>query len=115
MTKSLIPALVAIVASLLGLAGCSCDSSIHFSVIVNVVDASGAPINDATVTYSVDGDPAVSCGAATNSNQHICGSEIEGDFTITVTRGSEKKTQELSVDANYCHVETQSITMKLGA
>jgi hypothetical protein len=95
-------------------AGCACTSDIKSSLRIFVVDSTGSAITDATVTYSVDDGPTQDCNNAPNSNEFYCAQERAGDFLITVSRGATKKTQSLEVDEDYCHVETETITITLG-
>ena len=103
----------------LSLAGCTvesaCTEEARSSVTVEVVDASGAPVLDATVTYSVGGAAAKACENTLMNGSYVCGYEETGDFTITVTRGAETKTQTLTVTADECHVIGKNIQIKLGA
>jgi hypothetical protein len=98
---------------LLGPSGCSCTQNIVVSTRVKVADAGGAVVTDATVTYCVDGGTEKACSGSAGA--YICGVEEDGDFTITARKGMLSKTVEVTVDADYCHVETQSFTITLGA
>jgi hypothetical protein len=123
-------ALIFVVVSSLGLAGCGsedtgdgagpggvgCTEEARASVSVKVVDASGAPISDASVTFSVDGAAAQACENFSNGN-YACGFEIAGEFIIGVSRGNESKLDKLTIGktADGCHVDGKTITITLGA
>ncbi len=97
--------------------GTNCSLEARSSVTVKVVDAAGAAVTDATVTFSVDGAAAQNCELFPVGSDYVCGYEIEGDFTITVTKGADTKTQNVTVGktADGCHVEGKTITITLGA
>lgn len=99
-------------ATLIGSSGCGCTLQANWSVLVEVVDASGAFIADATVTYCVDGGIEKPCDLL--GSRYRCGVEQDGDFTITARKGMLSKTVEIEVEEDICHVESQSLTIKLG-
>lgn len=80
---------------------------------VTVIDAMGAAVTDAVLSYSVDGGAAKPCETMPDGGA-VCGFEEKGNFTIFVTRGAEMKMQSVSVGADSCHVITESISIKLG-
>lgn len=81
-----------------------CDDLAVWSVNLTVVDAAGAALPDAQVTYAVDGEDLGACeqleGAAWG-----CGVEVAGEFVITTTlAGYTTDTTEVTVAKGTCHV-----------
>ncbi len=112
--------------SLLGLAACgtdpigpggACTTEARSSVTVTVVDMAGAIVADAVVTFTVDGGASEACELFPGGMTYTCGYERDGQFSITATKGADTKTQAVTItnSADGCHVEGQSITIKLGA
>lgn len=97
---------------LLGPAGCVCKQNAVVSTEVKVVDAFGALVTDAIVTYCVDDGIEKPCSASPEF--YICGLEEDGDFTITARKGMLSKAVEITIDEDGCHPETQSFTIQLG-
>lgn len=118
-------ALAFVVISSFGLVGCgsdgigpgdgSCTNEARASVTVKVVDASGAPVTDASVTFSVDGAPAQACESFPDGS-YVCGFEIAGEFIIGASRAGVSKLDKVTIGktADGCHVEGKSITLTLG-
>lgn len=119
-------ALLFVVISTLGIVGCgsdgvgpgdgACTTEARASVTVKVVDASGTPVTDASVTFAVDDEPARACESFPDGS-YACGFEIAGEFVIGVARNGESKLEKLTIGmtADGCHVEGKSITITLGA
>jgi hypothetical protein len=111
--------LVAIVTLLLGLEGCTtdgegdtgaCTDMAVASVNVDVLDASGAPISDATVTWSVDDAIPEDCESIV-AGSWACGWEVAGDITVNASvPGSKTLSQTVAVDAGVCHVTPAFVT-----
>jgi hypothetical protein len=100
----------------LGLAACDvggeCDLMAVSSLTINVSDNDGAPFEDASVRYSVDGGTVRDCEG--NSGTWICGWEESGDFEVEVSStGFETQTVTAQVEADECHVIPQSIDVAL--
>ena len=117
MTKTLTLPL-ALVAGLM-LTGCpepiACDASAHASISMTVVDETGAPIPDATATYTVDGGAVQDC-EDWGDGSLVCGIEEAGDFEITVDAwGFETATIQQTVGADECHVDGQVLEVELQA
>lgn len=124
--KTRLPLFVFLVlGSSLGLVGCGdvddglgvgCTEIAAASVSVQVVDGSGMPVSEATVTFSVNGGPAQNCETFM-SGSYVCGYEQAGMITITATNGTDTQMQTVTVTktADGCHVQGQSITITLGA
>lgn len=112
--------ILASISALLGLAlagsvvGCGCDTSATSSVTVDVVDTTGAAVEGATVTYSVDDGVPNPCELMAGSS-FVCGWEESGDFTITVKHGAETKTATVTVDDGSCHVDGEVIKVTIGS
>lgn len=110
----------------LGLAGCgsdgiggpnqTCTLEARSSLTVKVVDGMGAAVSDATLTFSVDGGAAQNCENFMDGS-YVCGFEIDGTFVVTATKGmaTQMQTVVVKLTENGCHVDSQSITMTLGA
>jgi hypothetical protein len=94
-----------------------CTLEARTSVGVTVLDARGAPISDATVTYSVDGEREEECVRFPFlvDGRYICGWETAGTFRITARRGAETATATVSVSRGQCHVRSESVTLRLGS
>jgi hypothetical protein len=113
--------------SLFGLAGCganpvagpgvACTTEARSSVTAKVVDKTGAIVSDAVVTFSVDGGAAEMCETFPDGTGYVCGHERAGQFTVSATKGADTKTQTVTVKKtdDGCHVDSQSITITLGA
>lgn len=93
-----------------------CTDEARASVNVIVKDASGAPLNDATVTYSVDGGPSTACDDF-GDGSYACAYEVAGDFVITATGadGASASSDTITVTEDECHVNAQAITITLPA
>jgi hypothetical protein len=115
-SRFLVPVLLFLPFPVLAGTGCvfGCTTEARTSVSVNVVDANGAPVTDAMVTFSVDGSAPQACTSFDNSN-FSCGMEQAGHFVIIASAGGATAKRELDVDADACHVEGQSLTIKLPA
>lgn len=105
-----------------GLLGCGdeavgCTMEARSSVTVKLVDGTGAPVTDATVTFSVEGGAAEACENLLMDGSYTCGYERSGAITVTATKGADMKTQTVTVTMtdDGCHVVGQSITLTLGA
>lgn len=87
-----------------------CTNELRSSVSVRVEDASGAPVNEATLTYSVDGGASKACDGS------VCGWDEVGDFVITA-EGAEGQmnTEEVTVQraSDGCHADSQHVTVVL--
>jgi hypothetical protein len=94
--------------------GIACTTEARSSVTVSVVDASGAPVTDATVQYSVDKGPMTNCEQPGPDGAYVCGYEQKGSFIITATRGAMTGTATVTVTADECHVIGQTVKITLG-
>lgn len=91
-----------------------CTTEARSSVTVTVVDANGAPVNDAALEYSVDGGAKKECIVpGINASEYVCGFEEEGHFTITATSGILTGTATADVVADECHVIGQTVKLTL--
>jgi len=104
-----------------GCIGLSCTEEARASVLVTVVDEMDAIQRDAKVTFSVEGraEQAAECvdptGAGTSCDSWIGGYEQTGSFTVKAASADGTKHAETTfmVDADECHVETQTIKLTL--
>jgi hypothetical protein len=84
----------------------ACTDLAASSVTVNVTDAAdGADLADAVVTYTVDGGDAVDCESL--SVGFVCGFEVVGEITVTVSLDGyapQTETFDIALDADECHV-----------
>jgi len=100
------------------LAGCTvesvCTTEARSSVTVQVFDNLGFPVVDADVTYAIGSGLDQACDSISNDGSYVCGYEQEGDFTITVTKGTATKTEKLTVTSDECHVKSQTVKVTLG-
>ena len=113
-----------IVLVLLAVSGCGsseCSGDAHASVIVRVVNAGGTTVEDAEVTYSVDGgqDQPAECWDKTDNGcaSWSAGIERVGRFLIRATSGDGTKSTTRSVDVGaregQCGVATQDVTLTI--
>jgi len=112
-------ALTCVAAAPPGCGGKSCTMEARASVQVKVVDVSGALVETAKVTFSVDGaaeSPAECLGSTAQScQQWIAGYEVAGTFRIVAKSADGKKRAEQTVlvEKDECHVQTQQVTLQL--
>lgn len=95
----------------------ACTELAAVSVTANVTDDAANAINDATVTFVVDGGAEQGCDFV-GDGSYSCGFEIEGDFVITATKpGFDSATATATVvkDADDCHVVSESVNLVLTA
>jgi hypothetical protein len=97
--------------------GCvtNCTTNLVWSVEVTVVDANGAPVPDAMVTFTVDGGSSQACSTFGDNGLFHCGEELAGHFVIAAEENGASATAEVDVDATTCHVEQMKVTIKLPA
>ena len=107
--------------------GTACTDIAFASVMVHVVDAAGAPLSGANVTYSVDGAPELPAECADDAGcaNFVAGWEVAGDFTITASidvptedpycwyYDTEVSTVTVPSTEDGCHVITQDVTVTL--
>jgi hypothetical protein len=90
----------------------SCTDIAVYSVTASVVNASGSPLDGATVSYSVDGGQSTPCEKLVPGTFN-CGVEKSGTFTIVATYAGKIASATVAVDHNECHVITQKLTLTL--
>ncbi len=93
----------------------ACTELAAVSVTANVTDDAANAINDATVTFAVDGGAAEDCDFVADGS-YSCGVEVAGDFVITATKpGFDSATASATVveDADGCHVVGESVNLVL--
>jgi hypothetical protein len=94
-----------------------CTAEARVSVVVTVLDIDGSVVDDAVVTYSVDGSASEPCQASPGALYH-CGRERLGHFLIAATADGQSATTALTVgraaDQPLCHVGTEDIELTLG-
>lgn len=109
---------------LLALGGCGgtdeaifCTAEARASVMVQVVDAAGAPLAGATVSYRVDSgrEQAAECYAPPDGcSTFVAGREIAGDFSIRAEKvGFQPAAASVTVQRDVCHVTTGEVVMTL--
>lgn len=94
-----------------------CPDIATLSSVVDLVDDSGVPIQDAVVEYSVDGADFVACETWTDEvGRYECGWESSGPFTV---RASAEGYIDGSVDfvvgpsEDGCTVDTETVELAL--
>jgi hypothetical protein len=95
--------------------GTACAEYAASSVTVNLIDESGAPIADATLSFSVDGGASQSCESF-GDGTYVCGWEQAGSIAITAEREgfrSTTETVEVGMTEDGCHVEGQVLDITL--
>jgi hypothetical protein len=102
-----------------------CTDEARSSVVVSVVDASGAAVHDAVVRFSIDGgaEEMAQCmpisggggGTPIRCENWIAGWERGGNYTIKVESpdGTRRAEQQLTVTEDECHVKTEQVTLTL--
>jgi hypothetical protein len=109
---------------LLTLAGCGgtddtivCTAEARASVVVQVVDAAGAPLGWATVSYRVDSGPvlAAQCYVPPDGcSTFVAGMEVAGEFAIRAKKaGFQSAAASFTVQRDVCHVTTREAVMTL--
>lgn len=106
--------------------GAPCTEEARASVVVDIVDASGAPLSGAAVTYAgPDGVIQEAQCVDEACTQLVAGWEIEGEIALTASLRIDTEdpccwyedVQELVVEvpltADGCHVETQRVSITL--
>ncbi len=108
----------ALVALVLVLAGCpsqgeDCTAIAAVSVSVTVVDADGAAVPDATVTFTREGaEEAEPCEEG--PDVYLCGYEVSGILTIRAeAAGFTTAETEVTVTEDECHVQGESVVLVL--
>ena len=100
------------------LTGCGenlCTTEIIFSVNVQILDETGQPVADATPTYSVDGGEEQAC-EDDGTGGYNCGEDQSGEITVHVSLdGYEDEEASVTVEADECHVITESLEIQLVA
>jgi hypothetical protein len=110
--------LLALATALSLVAGCSdgfedpvvCTDELRHSVRVTVID-DGVSVDDADVSYSVDGSALTDCEGF--GTLYVCGAEQSGDFLIVAARGDRTGTTEVEVLSDECHVTTEDVSILL--
>jgi hypothetical protein len=98
-----------------------CTFDARASVVVSVVDPQSKAVEDARVTFSLDGGPdqqaECSAGGGTSGSCARWTAEREraGDFLIKVTSadGKHSAQQQISVGEDRCHVITETVAITL--
>ena len=81
----------------------ACTDDLRYAIDLTVVDDSGVPIPEATVTYSVDGGPTEDCNGV--DGYHSCGPELAGEYELTIEAdGYDVETVVEEVLEDACHV-----------
>lgn len=106
-----------IIALIAGIVGCepinpSCTEQAVASVQLQLRDDAGEMITDASVSFSAAGIAEEDCERI--DDVFVCGWEVEGQLDIHVEAdGFEPQDFSVDVDADECHVITESITRTL--
>jgi hypothetical protein len=96
-----------------GCFGPSCENYAAYSVNVTVADDGGAGVDDAEVTYTVDGGNESDCESF-GEGDYACGVEESGEITVyVVAAGFEEAQQTVEVDADRCHVIPEAMDFDL--
>ena len=99
-----------------------CTLEARSSVLVTVVSPMGTIVDDAHVTFTVNGGPeqVAECLFSSNTSAKGCtrwmaGMETSGEFTLTATSADGQHTKQLqvSVSEDRCHVITKDVTITL--
>ena len=90
----------------------ACTAIAAYSVNLQLEDDQGAPITDANVQFSVDASALADCDDF-GGGSYACGIEQAGAFTIEIDWNGVQETLELEVDADECHVISESESVVL--
>ena len=99
-----------------------CTLEARSSVLVTVAGPVGTIVDDAHLTFTVNGGPeqvaecvSLSDTSAKGCTRWMAGTETSGDFTLTATSADGQHTKQLqvSVSEDRCHVITQEVTITL--
>jgi hypothetical protein len=99
-----------------------CTLEARTSVLVTVVGPMGTIVDEAHVTFTVNGGPeqVAECLFSSNTPAKGCtrwmaGRETSGEFTLTATSADGQHTEQLqvSVSGDSCHVITKEVTITL--
>lgn len=92
-----------------------CDTMVVFSVIIDVEDSLGAPVEDASGMYRVNGGAEVECSRGVSGSQLVCGDDDDGEIEVTVSAPDMVSvTESFTVQmADECHVDPVSATIVL--
>lgn len=96
--------------------GILCTTDIRSSALVTVIDQDGSPIDNADVSYTVDGVEGTFI-ETWSTGQYALGEEEAGDFIVDIFAEIDTDdpccqevgtaTLEFTIEENECHVETQ--------
>jgi hypothetical protein len=116
MLRTSVPLLFSMFATVMHVActtGTACTEEARQSLSVTVTDDAGAAVVDAAVTATHGGD-IKTCESLDDGSYFCDFSEVAGDFVITATKDGFVDTSEsVTVDADACHVITESVTLVL--
>ncbi len=93
----------------------TCTAEIVFSVYATIYDDAGQLIENATVTYSVDGGAEGSC-EMDGIGGHYCGEDEAGEVAIYVlAEGYDDAEETVTVEEDECHVTMEILDIELVA
>lgn len=94
-----------------------CTDLAALSVLAHVADDSGASIEGAAVSYSVDGGDPVDCEHL-QGGDYACGYEVEGEITVYAEAQDHEPAEgsaEVLLDDDGCHVVQEQVDLILEA
>lgn len=96
--------------------GCSpCDDYATASMTISVVDSTGSPVCDASVT-AVDGSEVFELEPSIGADCTYAGPwERGGSYVVQATRGDATGTQTVDVRVGACHVKQELVSITLDA
>ena len=93
----------------------ACTTIAVASTTVTALDADGAPVAGATVTYTVDGEGPLPCDDL-GDGRYVCGYEASGHFVVYAEKeGYVDASTALDVGADECHPIPEAVTITLAA
>jgi hypothetical protein len=112
--RFLLPALFCVASGLAG-SGCADCADTVSGFDVTVVDWSGKPVEDATVTYTMNGGPARSCGLGGDPPSYECPlPEESGDLVVTASHDGMSETGPAYFNLDRCpHILSIFVTITL--
>lgn len=90
----------------------ACTDHLAYAVTIDLEDADGEPVTDATVTYAVDGGSPEACESFQDGT-YVCGPEVEGAIRVVAERDGLEASMDFDIAADQCHVIGEAATLVL--
>ena len=101
--------------------GIDCTAEFVYSLSLFITDQDGQPVDNANISYTVDGEPGIYVEYFTNGEYFVGGEEagdFEVDIYVEIAAGEDcfdigDASLSVTVEADECHVINQAITPDL--